>query len=109
MVESKPYDLAKAEELEVIFWIINNSNYDKLRKINGCENLADLLATPKDVVHIRNMARAYGVRPENLYEDSEPDIKALKKTHLKIMHQSKKLDVDGKPHVIMVYCGGHGA
>ena len=67
------------------------------------------MATPKDVLHIKNMARAYGVRPENLYEDSEPDIKALKKTHLKIMHQSKKLDVNGTPHVIMVYCGGHGA
>ena len=71
MVESKPLQTENDKELTVIFWIMNNSKYDKLRLINGCEKQFDLEATPKDVEHIRKMAKAFGVKDENLFIDSE--------------------------------------
>ena len=41
-------DVAEIEDLEKIFWIINNSIYDELRKQEGCDTLIDLKATITD-------------------------------------------------------------
>ena len=98
-----------SDNLVKIFWMINNSKYDKLREIKGCETLGDLTATPKDIVFIEKMAKAYGVAPDDLYKDSEADIKALKTTYSKIMKKSRGLTHEGKAHMLIVYCGGHGA
>ena len=95
MVESKPFHHAKMQELVKIFWIINNSKYDQLRLLKGCENLADLEATPKDVVFIEKMAKCFGVEDENLFKDSEPDAKQLKKTYLEIRKRSRTLTSNG--------------
>ena len=109
MVESSPYAAAAQDDLVKIFWMINNSKYDQLRLIQGCETLGDLTATPKDIVFIEKMAKSYGVQPDDFYKDSEPDMKALKTTYSKIMKKSRGLTHEGKNHLIMVYCGGHGA
>ena len=73
MVESKPIAVDNTEELVIMFWIINNSKYEKLRKLEGCGHLADLTATVTDIVHIKNLAKCYGVKDEDMYVDSEPD------------------------------------
>ena len=39
----------------------------------------------------------------------EADIKALKTTYSKIMKKSRGLTHEGKAHMLIVYCGGHGA
>ena len=61
MVESSPYSISAADDLVKIFWMINNSKYDQLRVIKGCETLSDLTATPKDIVFIEKMAKFYGI------------------------------------------------
>ena len=38
--------------LVIIFWVMNNSKYGKLREIEGCEKLEDLKATTSDIVYI---------------------------------------------------------
>ena len=109
MVESSPYAMAAADNLVKIFWMINNSKYDKLRLIKGCETLWDLTATPKDIVFIEKMAKAYGVAPDDFYKNTEADMKGLKTSYSAIMKKSRGLTHEGKAHLIIVYCGGHGA
>ena len=109
MVESSPYAMAAADNLVKIFWMINNSKYEKLRLIKGCETLWDLTATPKDIVFIEKMAKAYGVAPDDFYKNTEADMKGLKTSYSAIMKKSRGLTHEGKAHLIIVYCGGHGA
>ena len=109
MVESKPQAKPQAESLVVIGWIFNNSIYDKLRVIEGCEKLEDLKATPTDVEHIKKMFQCYGVKDENLYLNAEPDLKQLNATYIEIRKKSRALTGANQAHVILVYCGGHGA
>ena len=109
MVESASNAGASGDNLVKMFWMINNSKYDQLRKIKGCETLGDLTATPKDIVFIEKMAKAYGVADDDFYKDSEADMKALKTTYSKIMKKSRGLTHEGKAHLLIVYCGGHGA
>ena len=66
-------------------------------------------ATPTDVKTIIKFAKALGVKDEHLHHDSEPDAAALKKTYMTILKQSRALSAKEEPHVIMCYCGGHGA
>ena len=75
----------------MIGWIFNNSIYDKLRVIKGCEELKDLTATPTDVNHIKKMFQCYGVKDENLYIDAEPDLKKLQETYIEIRKKSRAL------------------
>ena len=89
--------------------MINNSKYGELRKIKGCEKLDDLDATTRDIVFIERMAKAFGVADDDFYKDSEADIDALKETYKNIMKKSRGLSHEGKAHLLIVYCGGHGA
>ena len=88
---------------------MNNSKYGKLREIEGCEKLEDLKATTSDIVYIQNLARSYGVQDENFYKNSEPGMEQLKKSEIEIRKKSRRLTDEGKPHLVIVYCGGHGA
>ena len=46
--------------------------------MDGCENLVNLNATPKDIVFVERMARGYGVLEENIYRNEEStEIKQL--------------------------------
>ena len=96
-------------KLVIIFWVINNSKYGKLRQIEGCIKLDDLKATTSDIVHIQNLARSYGVEDENIYRNSEPSMEELKKNEIEIRKKSRRLTDEGRSHLVMVYCGGHGA
>ena len=51
MVESKQNFEREEEAHKLIkyFWLISDDKYDKLREINGCETLQDLLATKTDM------------------------------------------------------------
>ena len=110
MVESSESNpLAIADKVEKIFWIVNNSKYDELRKIEGCTTLWDLNATPVDVQVIKKMAKGLGVKDENLYHDEEATLEAMKASYMKILKASRKMSANEVPHVIMTYCGGHGA
>lgn len=62
-----------------------------------------------DVKVILKMAKAFGVKDENLYHDQEPDAATLKKTYMAILKASRAMSSKEEPHIIMVYCGGHGA
>ena len=42
--------------LEKYFWMVTESKYAKLRKIDGCEILTDLKATISDGKHIQKIA-----------------------------------------------------
>ena len=95
--------------LEKIFWILNNSAYPELRKLEGCETLTDLKATTTDCQDIMKMAKGFGVPDENIYRNEEPTFAEMKKTFMDIFKKSKALSAAKKPHIIMVYCGGHGA
>ena len=85
MVESSPY----IQELIKYFWIINNSLYDKLRLIVGCDELFDLPATPRDVVVIEKMAHSLGVPDDHIIHDSEADVNALKESYKKLRKASR--------------------
>ena len=92
----------------VLFWIFTNKTYDKLRTLQGCENLGDLAATTTDVKHIRRMARSMGAR--KIFEDEEETIKTVKATEKKLVAECKKISAEeGKRITLIVYCGGHGA
>ena len=62
MVESKPITSLKTDEPVIIFWILHNSKFDKLRTLEKCNGLQDLTATITDVEHIKNLAKCYGVK-----------------------------------------------
>ena len=51
----------KAIELIKFFWMITEDKYDKLRQIQGCENLQDLKATVSDGNHIKAIADNLGI------------------------------------------------
>lgn len=98
-----------ALELEKIFWLITEDKYAKLRKINGCADLADLPATVPDSKHVLDMADNLGIPEKNRYIDTSPTVKSLKKSYLAIIKYTRQLTAAGVPHVIFCYVGGHGA
>ena len=55
------------------------------------------------------MAKGLGVKDEHLYHDEEATVDAMKATYMKILKASRKMSADQVPHVIITYCGGHGA
>ena len=111
MVESSSQHAINIAKQElIIFWIITDKDYSKLRKIEGCENLGDLNATKSDSVHIMNFAKALGVTEDNIFRNEGAPIEELRATYSKILKLTRKLSVtDKKRHTLIVYCGGHGA
>ena len=89
--------------------MVTEDNYENLRSIEGCENLTDFPATKTDSTHINAIADALGVESENRYVYHSPSLEVLKKTRTEIRAKSRKLTVEGKKHMILVYMGGHGA
>ena len=78
--------------------------------MDGCENLVNLNATPKDIVFVERMARGYGVLEENIFRTEEAtEVKQLNQSFITIKKRSIELTAAKTPHVLMVYCGGHGA
>ena len=71
-------------KVEKIFWIVNNSVYDELRKIEGCETLTDLKATTTDCQDILKIAKGFEVPDENIYRNEEPTVEEMKKTFIDI-------------------------
>ena len=55
------------------------------------------------------MAKSYGVVDENFYKDTETSFDTLKKTYSEIRKKSKAFTKARTPHLLMVYCLGHGA
>ena len=55
------------------------------------------------------MAENLGVPESNRFIDVSPTMADLKKSYMSIMKITRKKSVDGIPHVIFVYVGGHGA
>ena len=55
------------------------------------------------------MAKGFGVKDEYIYRDEEASFDSMQKTYREIFMQSKKWTVAGQKHLIMFYCGGHGA
>ena len=45
---SKHINPDEAQKTVLYIWIVNNDVYGDLRKIDGCDTLIDLMATPKD-------------------------------------------------------------
>ena len=102
-------ETAPVGELEKLFWIVNVSKYPELRKLGGCEDLTDLLATTTDCKDIMKMAKGLGVKDENIFRDEEATAAQMKKTYMQILKKSRALTAADTPHLIMFYCGGHGA
>ena len=55
------------------------------------------------------MAKGFGVPDSNIFRSEEPTQADMKKNYMAILKLSRKLTAEEKPHLIMVYCGGHGA
>ena len=55
------------------------------------------------------MAKGFGCKDEHIFRNSEPTQKDMKKTYMDILKLSRKLTAENQEHLIMVYCGGHGA
>ena len=55
------------------------------------------------------MAKGLGVRDENIIRDEEVDFDQMKKSYMVILKKSRALTAAGTKHLIMFYCGGHGA
>ena len=98
-----------AVEIDKYFWMITEAKYDQLRTISGCEELTDLNATITDGEHIIELANQFGIPEDNRFIDISPTMTDLKKTYMKILKISRANSGAGKPHVIFVYIGGHGA
>ena len=109
MVEALQNKMQNANKVDIYFWMITDDNYEELRKIVGCEGLADLGATKKDGVHIMRLARSLGVPEENMYINNRATIKDLKATYTTLLKLSRKKSAAEIPHIIFVYAGGHGA
>ena len=92
-----------------IFWLISEANYALLRKLDGCDILTDLQATIKDNDHIFAMADHLGIPETHRFINISSNVNELKTSYKDILHMSRKLTVDGTPHVIFCYVGGHGA
>lgn len=88
---------------------MNVSIYDELRKIEGCEKQYDLKATTTDCEEIKKMAKGFNVKDKNIFRDEEATSESTKKIYEEIVKESRRLSADGQKHLIMVYCGGHGA
>ena len=99
----------QAQDVDKIFWLISESHYQLLRELDGCDGQVDLPATVTDNDHIIAIADNLGVPQENRFIDINPTFKKLKTSYKDVMKLSRKLTNDGKPHVIFVYAGGHGA
>ena len=55
----------------IIFWILDNDNYDKLRdNIDGCEKIIDFNYDLDEIPNIKKFAKSMGVTEENLFENS---------------------------------------
>ena len=103
-----------AEQLESLtvekyFWMVTEDKYEKLRTINGCEELTDLRATVTDGEHIINIANQIGVPDENRYIDISPTLADLKNTYKLLLKLTRAKSMAGIPHILFVYLGGHGA
>ena len=53
--------------LEKYFWMVTESKYAKLRKIEGCESLTDLKATVSDGKHVQTIADKMGIPKSNRF------------------------------------------
>ena len=98
-----------AKSMKKIFWLITEDSYEKLRLIEGCETLFDLKATVTDGKHMLALADAVGVQDEYRFIDISPTLKDLKANYLKILKLCKMFSLEGEPHLLIVYVGGHGA
>ena len=65
-----------------MFWLLSESCYDKMRKIEGCDGQGDLRATVTDNEHIIAIADNLGIPPENRYINISPSLKDLKESHV---------------------------
>ena len=81
---------AALADVEKIFWIVNVSDYEELRKIEGCERLTDLKATTTDCHEIVKMAKSFGVKDEYIFRDEEATYKSMNKTYSEILKLSRK-------------------
>ena len=91
-----------------MFWIISNTNYDKLCNIEGCENYTGLEFAEEDINQMKHLAKCYGVDLDNLHIDLNADKKQLGKTQVKILKRCDILEKEGVEYVVMVYCRGFG-
>ena len=55
------------------------------------------------------MARGFGVKEENIFRDEEATFASMKKTCNELLNKSRALTLQKRKHLIMFYCGGHGA
>ena len=56
-----------------------------------------------------SVAKKLRIKPSHIYHDENADSNKLKKTYMTLLKTSRALNLDGTPHIIIVYCGGHGA
>ena len=89
--------------------MVTEDQYAELRKIEDCDTLYDLKATVTDGAHIMKIADEIGVEDEYRFVDISPTFADMKKTFNKILKITRRLSVEGKPHLLIVYIGGHGA
>ena len=78
--------------MEKFVWIINHDKYDALRKIEGCEGLTDLNATPTDCAHILEIAKKLRVSKTHIFHDENADKAAFNATYKKLLLASRKLN-----------------
>ena len=109
MVQATDKRQENANKTEMYFWMITDDNYMELRTITGCEGLTDLNATQKDAVHVLRLAKSMGIPESNIYQNNRSSLQDLKTTYLALLKMSRKKSAAEIPHIIFVYCGGHGA
>ena len=85
--------------------MFSNKDFGELRKIEGCERLADI-KTDNYLEKIRKIKGSLGF--DHIYEDENPDFNKVQKTFKEILKRCKKMSGEGKPHMLMLFGIGHG-
>ena len=74
---------------EIYLWVVTEDQYDKLREIEGCENLQYLSATINDREHILKIADELGIPNSNRFIQVSPTYKEVNATYMEIRKISK--------------------
>ena len=107
MVEIEEH-IQEVKKENIYLWAFNVSIYDKLSKIPSFAYLTDLVATKLDQEFIKQIQTVLKIPKENVFIDKEATKEMVDKSYKEIMKKAKKLFIQNTPHLLIVYCGGHG-
>ena len=84
----------EVSDKNMYLWIITDKDYEKLRTIEGCQDLKDLGTTKTDAVNIINFAKGLGIPDENIFRNESATAEEIKETYKKILVMTRKLSMN---------------